>query len=426
MVMTSDHGLRPPSAAYPPERPERYAPSIDEPLRRLIALAALAVDMPAGVSLYVGSMTVGPITSAGYDRALGDLVAGLDAAVVDSGRPLAVPDLADRSAQMAATPNPTSGAYLGVPLMSSDNSVTGVLHVLDREPRPMVDGNVSLLSAFGRAICDHLELRAQVDAAEPDDERVADVAQAIRAGEIVPWYQPIVDLSTGRVVGLEALARWSHPDGRIESPAVFVPIAERSDLIVDVDLAVAGRAMNDLQRWQRTHPALQLSVNLSGRHVDSDDWVTVIAGLATQSGVAATTVHLEITETVRPVPSVAGVARMHRARSLGFSLWLDDFGSGWSSLCDLLHLPVDGIKIDRSFAAALGTKVDNAVIRALTTAAAELGLMVTIEGIERREQAALARDLGCHRGQGFLWSVPVPGPRVDHLLASADGTFQPI
>jgi len=262
----------------------------------------------------------------------------------------------------------------------------------------------------------HGDLHAHSEATDPDDQAVAAVARAIHAGEVVPWYQPIVDLSTTKVVGLEALARRHCPDGRIEAADAFVPIAERSDLIVDLDIAVAGRAMNDLQRWQRDHPALRVSVNLSGRHLDHDDWVRRIGRLAATSGVSPSTVQLEITETVRPAHSVAGAARMQLARSLGFSLWLDDFGSGWSGLRDLLHLSVDGIKLDQSFAGALGTRVGNVVIRALTTAAIELGLKVTVEGIESPEQAALAREFDCHYGQGFLWSRPVPASGVDHLL----------
>ena len=180
----------------------------------------------------------------------------------------------------------------------------------------------------------------------------------------MPWYQPIVDLSTGTIIGLEALARRSYPDGRIESPAAFVPIAERSDLIVDLDVTVARVALNDLKRWQQTNPALSMSVNLSGRHLDQDGWVAGFVDLATASGVSLSTVHLEITETARPANSVFAAAQIQLARSLGFSLWLDDFGSGWSGLRDLLHLPVDGIKLDQSFAEALGSRVDNVLVRA--------------------------------------------------------------
>ena len=244
----------------------------------------------------------------------------------------------------------------------------------------------------------------------------ADVAQAIRAGDVIPWYQPIVDLRTDKIVGLEALARRLYPDGRIEAADAFIPIAERSDLIIDLDIAIAGGALRDLRRWQRDRPALRVSINMSGRHLDRIGWVTGIGELAATSGVSPSTVQLEITETARPAQSVDGAAHIQLARSLGFSLWLDDFGSGWSGLSDLLHLSVDGIKLDQSFAAALGTTVGDVIIRALTTAAHELGLKVTMEGIETPEQAARARDLDCHYGQGFFWSRPVPASGVDHLL----------
>ena len=251
------------------------------------------------------------------------------------------------------------------------------------------------------------------EGAGPD---VADIAQAIRAGDVTPWYQPIIDLSTDKIVGLEALARRHYPDGRIEAADAFVPIAERSDLIVDLDLAVAGRALKDLKWWQRDYPALRMSINLSGRHLDHRDWVTRISHLAATSGVSPSTVQLEITETARPAHSASGDARIQLARSLGFSLWLDDFGSGWSGLRDLLRLSVDGIKLDQSFAAALGTKVGVVLVRALTTAATELGLKVTVEGVESPEQATLARELDCHYGQGFFWSRPVPASVVGQML----------
>jgi EAL domain-containing protein (putative c-di-GMP-specific phosphodiesterase class I) len=413
--MTSDPVSQPPRKA---DAPGPYGSRSDESLLRLIALAARALDMAgASVLVQMGSVTYRPITSPGYDQARGDLVAGLDAAVAGSRRPLAVPDLADQSRQTSPALGWLSGAYLGVPLLSARNTVAGVLHVLDPEPRPTLDRHSGLLSAFARAIGDHLELHAGSDTADLDDELVADVAQAIRGGNIAPWYQPIVDLSTGKIIGLEALARRSYPDGRIESPAAFVQIAERSELIADLDVTVARIALNDLKRWQQTNPALSMSVNLSGRHLDQDGWAAGYVDLATASGVSLSSVHLEITETARPANSVFAGAQMRLARSLGFSLWLDDFGSGWSGLRELLELPVDGIKLDLSFAVALGTRVDDVLVRALTTAATELGLKVTIEGIETREQATLARELGCDYGQGFFWSAAMPASGVDRLLA---------
>jgi EAL domain-containing protein (putative c-di-GMP-specific phosphodiesterase class I) len=388
----------------------------DASLRRLISLAARALDMAGASVLPIGSANHGPITSPGYDQAQGHLVAGLDAAVAGSRRPLAVPDFADQSSQTSPARGLLTGAYLGVPIVSSRDTVTGVLHVLDPKPRPVLDRHAGLLSAFGRAISDHLELTPDTDATDLDAALVADVAQAIFSGNIAPWYQPIVDLSTGEIVGLEALARRRYPGGRIESPAAFVPIAERSDLIVDLDVAVARIALNDLRRLQVKNPALRMSVNISGRHLDQDGWVANLADLATASGVSPSTVNLEITETARPTSSVFAADQIRLARSLGFSLWLDDFGCGWSGLRDLLDLSVDGIKLDQSFGEVLGTKAGNVIIGALTLAATDLGLKVTVEGIERAEQARLARELGCDYGQGFFWSKPVSAAGIDLLL----------
>jgi len=413
--MTSEPVHQPPSRENPPRV---HAARSDDSLRHLIALAALSLDMAgASVSLRAGSTTERRITTAGYDEARGQLVASLDATVANSGRPLVVPDLADQPRQRFAAPGPLSGAYLGVPLLSPPGAVTGVLHVLDPDPRPMVDRHSELLGAFGRAISDHLASQTDSSIADADAELVADVARAVRAGEIAPWYQPIVDFRTGRIAGLEALARRSYPDGRIESPDAFIPVAERSRLIVDLDLAVARAALIDLERWQRRNPGLDMSVNLSGRHLDRDGWVAGFHDLATSAGVPPSTVHLEITETARPATTIFAGAQLTLARSLGFSVWLDDFGSGWSGLRDLLHLPVDGIKLDRSFANALGGPVGNSLVEAITAVAGALGLGVVIEGIERLEQAALAQELGCHYGQGFYWSTPVPSSGVDELLA---------
>ena len=127
-----------------------------------------------------------------------------------------------------------------------------------------------------------------------------------------------------------------------------------------------------------------MSVNLSGRHLDQEGWVAGLVELAAASGISLTTVHLEITETARPADSVFAGAQLQLARSLGFSVWLDDFGSGWSGLRDLLHLPVDGIKLDQSFADALGTKVANVLIRALDDRSHRAGA----ESLHRRHREA--------------------------------------
>jgi EAL domain-containing protein (putative c-di-GMP-specific phosphodiesterase class I) len=249
-----------------------------------------------------------------------------------------------------------------------------------------------------------------------------DLAEAITSGAIVPWYQPILDLSTGKIVGVEALARWARPPEKTEPTAEFVEVAENSDLIIDLDRAVMRQALADLGRWQTVHPGLRLSLNLSGRHLDRDDWLTALGHAARTAGVSPAHVILELTETLRPDRRDAGAYLLRQARALGFAIWLDDFGTGWASLYDLVHLPVTGLKIDRCFTEELGRPAVDAVVKALVGIADELGLDVIIEGISAKEQASYAHGLGCRYAQGFLWSPAVPAAELPALLADRPTT----
>lgn len=230
-----------------------------------------------------------------------------------------------------------------------------------------------------------------------------ELAAAIGRGEIRPIYMNLVDLASEKVVACEALARWYLPSGAVVPPDHFIPVAEATGLIRKLDLAVAGQAMAELARWQRTDPGMRVTVNLSGHHFVDGDSVDRLVALAGENGVAPSSVILELTETVRAADVDRAVEIAEQLRGLGFSLWLDDFGSGYSGLQDLLRYPVDGIKIDRPFAARLSTTRADVVIEATAGLAARLGLSVTIEGIEQQHQADRALALGCQIGQGFLW-----------------------
>ncbi len=162
-------------------------------------------------------------------------------------------------------------------------------------------------------------------------------------------------------------------------------------------------------------------MNLSGRHLDQEDWVDQVRLLAAGADLDPSAITLELTETVRPSGPGLTAETVTQARDAGFQVWFDDFGTGWASLQELVAYPLDGIKIDRSFAAQLGRHVDDTVVRAMTTAATELGLEVTMEGVETREQAIMARELGCGFGQGYLWSRPLPAARMEALLVTRDG-----
>jgi EAL domain-containing protein (putative c-di-GMP-specific phosphodiesterase class I) len=255
------------------------------------------------------------------------------------------------------------------------------------------------------------------------DGPAGELAWAIDAGEIVPWYQPIVDLGSGDVIGLEALARWEHATGEVGGPTVFVPLAERSDLIIELDRAVMSRAIADVAGWRGQYPALRLSINLSGRHLDHESWVETMREAVGVAHVPPSAVDLELTETTRPSDLAASELMMIRIRALGFRIWLDDFGTGWFQLQDAIRLPLDGLKIDRSLTDSLGSGDDSA-IRALIQVATELELKITIEGITTARQALLAHLLGCHYGQGFLFSPAVRAVEVPALLRAAPYLWQ--
>jgi EAL domain-containing protein (putative c-di-GMP-specific phosphodiesterase class I) len=306
------------------------------------------------------------------------------------------------------------GAYAGLPV-SVENAVVSVLSVCDELPRTISRRDLAVL----RELADlwSVELCRGQDVSTVVDPVAVDLARGLERGEVVPWYQPIVDLVSGEVMGVEALARWRRAPGVVEPPSVFIPVAEASDLILDVDLAVLRRALVDLAGWQQTgRTSFWVSVNISARHLGREDWLDQLQDAARTAGVDPTTVVLELTETVAPEDAPVSRAVVDAMRDLGFHVWFDDFGSGWSALSDLTQFTVDGIKIDRSYADQLGTKTGEVVIGALVSAATELGLSVTIEGVENPSQYERARNLGCHFGQGYLWSRPVPPPAVARWL----------
>lgn len=354
----------------------------------------------------------------------------LDAEVRRSGLPRAVDDLADLvdlvdrdelgevgdEHRAADGRHPVRGSYAGAPIWAG-GQVVGVVSVLDPAPQAVGRRQIRVLSEFARLLGEQLPGRQGPVDVEPTDE-LAEVSRALAAGELRPWYQPVIDLTTGSVIGVEALVRWHRPGGSVEGPASFLPAAERTDLVLDLDRAVTRQALADLARWHQHRPDFRVGVNLSGRHLDDVRLLRWLDEAIADAGVPAGTVDLEITETARPSDPEKGRELLVQLAQRGFIVWFDDFGSGWSALQDLIRLPVGGIKLDRTFAEQLGTPIDDAVVAALTTAAGQVGLKVTIEGIEEQEQAERARHLGCHFAQGYLWSRPCPAAEITSMIAS--------
>ena len=356
--------------------------------------------------------TGGPVMSP-REEALCDLV-------VTTGMPLEVPDTGrdPRFAHLPVVARGDIGVYLGVPLTGRESFTIGALCVTDRHPCSIDPDVTSRLVEFGKIVEDQLDLLRRLDEQRVNgDVATAELAAAIRDEQIVPWYQPIIDLATGRTIGFEALARWQHPSGAMHDPSQFIPLAEDTDLIVELDLLVMRRASQDLRRWQQRQPDLRLSVNLSSQHFNLQDTAEVIHRTVLAAGISPATVDLEVTETTRLDPAGA-VPVLGDLRDAGFGVWLDDFGTGWSALEYVLRLPITGVKIDRAVSIALGSRLGNALIRAVTGLATELDLVTTIEGIEKTEHATLAHELGCTYAQGYLWSKPIPASAADLMVAA--------
>jgi diguanylate cyclase (GGDEF)-like protein len=255
----------------------------------------------------------------------------------------------------------------------------------------------------------------------------SDLRRAIERSELRLHYQPLVDLATGTVLGMEALLRWQHPARGIVPPLSFIPLAEETGLILPIGRWVLETACNQLRDWQRRIPAasrLSLSVNLSSRQFAESGLISNVAAILDHAGLDPACLELEITESVVMDQSEASVERLQGLRALGVKLALDDFGTGYSSLSYLRQLPLDTIKVDRSFVSGLGTDpADIPIVQAVISLAHGLGIDVVAEGIETGTQLALLRELACDRGQGYWFSRPLPDPAMEALLAgaSADG-----
>jgi EAL domain-containing protein (putative c-di-GMP-specific phosphodiesterase class I) len=216
----------------------------------------------------------------------------------------------------------------------------------------------------------------------------ADLRSAITDGSIEPWYQPIVSSETGAIIGVEALARWRHPERALLLPGVFIPIAEESSLIIDLGRAMIDRSCREMQPIIRDGHLEYLSVNLSARHLRYHSAADDIAAALARHRFPSAGLQLEITESLLLSDFDQAEERLLRFRGLGVRIALDDFGTGYSSLAYIRRLPLDAIKIDRSFARDISSdRQGQDVIRAIIQLARALNLAVVTEGVETESQA---------------------------------------
>ncbi len=248
-----------------------------------------------------------------------------------------------------------------------------------------------------------------------------DLRQAIEHRALVLHYQPIVDLGTGRVTELEALVRWHHPTRGLVSPADFIPLAEEAGLILSIGSWVLAEACRQAQVWQERAPSappLTMSVNLSVRQLQHPEFVAEVAAILRQTRFDARRLQLELTESVLVDYLDGAIATLQAVHGLGVRLALDDFGTGYSSLSYLKRLPVDLLKVDKSFLAGVATDRDaQAVLEAVVGLGHAMGMRVTAEGIETSEQVARVRALGVDTAQGYYFGRPLPAEATTRLLA---------
>lgn len=250
-----------------------------------------------------------------------------------------------------------------------------------------------------------------------------ELRRALEQQEFRVYYQPIIALASGKVIGMEALIRWEHPRLGTISPAQFIQTAEETGLIVPMGQWVLEEACRQVQQWQserKDGTILELSVNLSARQLQQANLVTEIAQVLQKTGLAPMNLKLEITESVAMSDAEGTLSRLYELKALGVKLAIDDFGTGYSSLSYLKRFPVDTLKIDRSFVAGLGQNAeDTAIVQAVVTMAHTVGLTVTAEGVETTEITSHLQGLGCDLAQGYYFAKPLPSASLEILLKQA-------
>ncbi|MCV3214930.1 bifunctional diguanylate cyclase/phosphodiesterase [Plectonema radiosum NIES-515] len=241
---------------------------------------------------------------------------------------------------------------------------------------------------------------------------------ALERGEMLVYYQPLVDLHSTEVVAVEALVRWQHPTQGLVSPAKFIAIAEANGLIVPIGEWVLRTASAQSRAWQLAGlPPIRMSVNLSARQFEEPNLVDIVSQILQETGLEASSLELEVTESFLMGDVQRSVKILKQLRELGISLALDDFGTGYSSLNYLKRFPVNMLKIDQSFVQDVTSNRDSAAVtNAIIALAKSLRLNITAEGIETQEQLEYLQRRGCHEGQGFYFSRPVPPDRITQML----------
>lgn len=258
----------------------------------------------------------------------------------------------------------------------------------------------------------------QVPSHSPTKQLMTELRQAIVADQLFLAYQPKVNLSGAYITGVEALARWQHPERGVIAPDEFIPVAERTGLILPLTLWVLHRALMQCRQWLDGGLDLSVAVNLTMWNLETQELPEQIAGLLRDTGVPPENLELEITESSIMGDPQRVIATLNNIRSLGVRFAIDDFGTGYSSFAYLTKLPVKSIKIDKSFVLSLDKDRDNAlIVRSIIDLSHNLGLKVVAEGVETAAARDMLRSFGCDEAQGYYYSRPQPAEIITPFLS---------
>lgn len=244
------------------------------------------------------------------------------------------------------------------------------------------------------------------------------IQMGIVRDEFTLYFQPEYNLNTNEIIGVEALVRWISPGDGIITPDTFIPVAETTELIYELERVVIRKALDQKRKWEREGLGhIELSINLSGKSIESDNDFKIIEEIVSSYQINYNTVIFEITESTVITNINLAMERLSRLKKYGIRFALDDFGTGYSSLVHLIKLPIDIIKIDRSFIKSIPEGVEEtSITKSILSMAHDLNYKVVAEGIETKEQLEYLQKNSCEGGQGFLLCVPLPPEQVSKII----------
>lgn len=318
--------------------------------------------------------------------------------------------------------DPAIRFYAGAPHITMEGHALGTLCIIDYVPREFTAEQAQALEALSAHVMAQLELRRRLAqftrGSEVRQRVISELRQAIDNGEFELFYQPTVNVRTGHISSLEALLRWNRPGRGLSPPADFLPILERSGLIVEVGSWVMRTAAGHYRDWlARGVTSPRITVNVSPLQLQHPNFVSDLVLALDPDGSSRVPLDIEITEAVLIENTEVVIARLREIQHMGVHIAVDDFGTGYSSLRYLTRLPVDTLKIDRSFVAGMTENPDDmGLVSSIIQLAHGLNLDIIAEGVETEEQRKLLRLLRCDQMQGYMFSRPVSRDEMERIL----------